>query len=622
MTTRTGKISVETSDILPIIKKWLYSEHDIFLRELVSNGSDAITKREVLFRGKNVEIPEGKVILSVNETEKTLTISDNGIGMTEAEVEKYIAQVAFSGAKEFMDKMQKAGIEQQNDIIGKFGLGFYSSFMVSDRVVVDTLSAEAGAKAVQWSCDGSETYEFSNSARTEVGTSITLYLNAESEEFLAHQKVLSTLKNYCDFMPYPIEVVDVKKTDDKPSIVNETKPLWTQDPSSLKPEDYKEFYKKLFPFDPEPLFWLHLNVEHPFELKGILYFPKLNPNKPVNESHIRLYCRQVFVSDNVKNIIPEFLGLLKGTLDSHDIPLNVSRSALQGDPNIRKISNYVVKKVAESLRKLYQSDREEYEKIWNDIGLFVKYGSISDAKFDESIRAQVLLKSSNEKFMTIEEVQAAVPAELKEIFKDTIIYAEQGKFDPTLLKTVTEKGLSVILTDSYIDPHFTQHLEAQPLKDQKIQFLALEEAVEKIIGETATSPEDIKVKDFFAQTLEAEKNDNLEVETKKLQNSATAAYFKVDQQMKRFQQMTRTMGQTDFTMPLKKTFIVNTSHPLIQNALKLSETKDQKKVAEKICHHVFDLATLSSEGLDSAARETFVTRSQELMSELSSQFLK
>lgn len=362
MSERKGQIKVSTGDIFPIIKKWLYSEHDIFLRELVANATDAITKRGALGRTQNQSIPVGKIEITTNKTNKTIKITDNGLGMSESDVEKYIAQLAFSGAEEFVQKMKDSG-EKTDDIIGKFGLGFYSVFMVSKKVEVDSLSMEEGAHATKWTCNGETDYTFSDSDKTDVGTTITLHINDENTEFLDDWKVSSTLRKFCDFMPVQITVIDEeakateKEVDGKKEMVapeatkiNETEPLWKRDPKDIKEDEYKEFYRKLFPMDQDPLFWVHLKVDHPFTLQGILYFPKINPNKPVHEHNIKLFCKQVFVSDNVKDIIPEFLGLLKGAMDSTDIPLNVSRSSLQGDPNIKKISNYIVKKVADALK--------------------------------------------------------------------------------------------------------------------------------------------------------------------------------------------------------------------------------------------------------------------------------
>lgn len=621
MTNRKGSISVKTNDIFPIIKKWLYSEHDIFIRELVSNASDAITKRQTIARSQGYETPEGTIKIEVDKTNKIITIEDNGIGMTEAEVEKYIAQLAFSGAEEFVQKMKDMGnTSTKDEIIGKFGLGFYSAFMVAQKVEVESLSMTPGAVPTKWTCQGDTDYEFSNSAKTEVGTKITLHIGSDGEEFLDKWKLHETLTHYCDFMPYKISLKDVNEKDATEEIVNETEPLWKKEPSSLKDEDYKAFYKKMFPMEPEPLFWLHLNVDHPFTLQGILFFPKLNPNKPLQENGIKLYSKQVFVSDNVKNVVPDFLALLKGAIDSVDIPLNVSRSALQGDPNIKKISNYIIKKVSESLKKLFNTDRERYEKAWEDIGLFVKYGCMQDEKFDEVMRKFVLFKNTEGKLVTLEEYQASIPEIYKEKLKDTYVYFEKNLSDESLRKQLIAEGVNVIETDQYIDPHFMQHTEYKKLGEQNFKFTAIDSIIETLLETSETTPEDIKIKDFFKQVLVGDNKDlegKLDVEVKSLKNASSSAYFKVDENMKRFQQMTKSMGQTSFAMPLKKTLIVNPRNALIQNALKIWEKGEKKELAEKICHHVQDLASLSSEGLTSEEKEKFVTRSQSLVQELS-----
>lgn len=639
MTTRKGTISVNTNDIFPIIKKWLYSEHDIFVRELVSNACDAITKRNTLAAGSGEETVTGKVTVTIDEEKKTITFSDNGLGMSEEEVEKYIAQLAFSGAQEFVEKMKESETTK-DEIIGKFGLGFYSAFMVAEKVEVQSLSMNKGAKATKWVCEGDTDYEFSKSDKSEVGTDITLYINEESKDFLQSYKLRSTLTNYCDFMPYPIELKDLKEIkrveeenakaqkeeDKKPlpyDIINDTQPLWKKDPSTLKDEDYKGFYRKMFPMDPEPLFWLHLNVDHPFTLQGILFFPKLDPNKPMKENNIRLYSKQVFVSDNVKNVIPEFLSLLKGAIDSNDIPLNVSRSALQGDPNIKKIANYIVKKVAESLKKLYKNERERYESTWADIGLFVKYGVVSDTKFDDLMRDKVLFKNSEEKYMTLNEYQKSAPEKYKEKMKGKVVYFEEGKSDLGLREHLLSEGVHAVTTDNYIDPHFMQHVEMQKKGDEEYKFMLVDNAMEEILEAENTSDSDLKIKDFFSEVLIGKENEEdkdkpkeLEIEVKNFKNSSGAAYFKVDEQMKRFAQMTKSMGQSNFNMPIKKTLVLNPSHSLVSNAFKLWES-DKKELASKIVHHVSDLAAISGEGLDDQKRKEFVSRSQELVSELS-----
>ena len=633
MSVKKGNISVNTSDIFPIIKKWLYSEHDIFVRELVSNASDAITKRSTMARTTGAETPAGRITVSIDKSANTITINDNGIGMTEEEVEKYIAQLAFSGAEEFVQKMKDKG-EDTEDIIGKFGLGFFSAFMVADKVEVETLSMNKGAKPTKWISEGETEYEFHDSSKSDIGTTITLHINDESKDFLESWKLRQTLKQYCDFMPYPIELIDLnenarieaenakaEKEEDKKAIsqdiINDTNPLWKKDPSTLKDEDYINFYKKLYPMDDQPLFWLHLNVDHPFTLQGILYFPKINPNKPVNDNNIKLYSKQVFVSDNVKNVIPEFLSLLKGAIDSVDIPLNVSRSALQGDPNIKKISNYIIKKVAESLKKLEKTDRKKYEDVWSDIQLFVKYGVISDTKFDDIMRDRVLYQNSEEKLITLAEYKENIPADYKEKVGDKVITFEDGVSNQDLREQLLAEGIQTIKTDSYIDPHFTQHVEMQKKGDNEYKFTSVDSAIEEILETQNASEEDVKIGDAFKGVLVKGDDKNYEIEVKNIKGSKSAAYFKVDESMKRFAQMTKSMGQGNFDMPIKKTLVVNPANGLVKNAFKLLENKDKKVLGEKICFHIQDLASISGEGLDDKQRADFVTRSQELVSELS-----
>jgi len=626
MTTRTGKISVKTSDIFPIIKKWLYSEHDIFLRELVANATDAITKRATLGRTRNEKIPAGEISVSVNKGDKVIRISDNGIGMTEAEVEKYIAQLAFSGAEEFVKKIEKAG-EKEEEIIGKFGLGFYSSFMVASKVEVETLSMEEGAKPTKWTCEGDTDYSFSDSDKKEVGTTITLHVNKDGEEFIDSWKVTNTLQKFCDYMPYKILVEDVEnktRENDKgeiepvePTIINETKPLWKREPKEVKEEEYRDFYKKMFPMEQDPLFWVHLKIDHPFTLEGILYFPKINKNKPFNESNIKLYCKQVFVSDNVKDIIPDFLSLLKGVIDSTDIPLNVSRSSLQGDPNIKKVSNYVVKKVGDALKTLFKKDRVRFETIWADIGLFVKYGCISEAKFDELMRSMVIFKNSADKYSTLEEYRSSIPKEYSEKMKDLVLYFEEGVSDLSLKNHLWEKGIGVINTDGHIDPHFMQHVETQKKGDVNYRFSSVDSEFGNILESENVLEEDMKVKDLFSKMLfgEQKEEEKTEVVLEKLKDSSAPAYYKVDEQMRRFSKMAESMGGTE-KFPIKKILVVNPANPLIQNALKIHEKGKHEGLVDKLCHHVEDLAHISSGGLSNEERDSFVKRSQDLLKEL------
>lgn len=634
---KKGNISVNTTDIFPIIKKWLYSEHDIFVRELVSNASDAIAKRKTLARTNNLEMPEPKINVVVDKESKTIVIEDNGIGMSADEIEKYIAQLAFSGAEEFVQKMKDVGDDATKDeIIGKFGLGFYSAFMVADKVEIDSLSYVEGAKAVKWTCSGDTEYDMADSDRTQVGTKITLHINEESKDFLENYKLRATLSQYCDFMPHPIELVDLeankrieaenakaqKEEDKKPiphDIINQTQPLWKQDPSSVTDEEYKRFFSQMYPMEQAPLFWLHLNVDHPFTLQGILFFPKFNPNKPVAENNIKLYCKQVFVSDNVKNIVPDFLGLLKGAIDSSDIPLNVSRSSLQGDPNIKKISNYIIKKVAESLKKLFKNDRARYEQVWEDIALFVKYGCVSDTKFDELMREYVLFKNSQGKLITLKEFKESVPAELKDKVENKIIYFEKDQADTSLIKQLDEVGIHALSTDQMIDPHFIQHSEMHKVGDDTIAWASVDAEYENLVGSENLDENDTQIKEMFENFIvgEDKEKSNWSIEVKKLKNAISPAYIKIDHSMKRFQQMTKSMGQGDFNIPLKKTLVLNPNNALIKNAFKLWQNEAKKDLAQKICFYVQDLASISSEGLEQEQKEVFVERAQNLLTELS-----
>lgn len=647
MSERKGQISVDTADVFPIIKKWLYSEHDIFIRELVANSTDAITKRATLARTMNQEIPVGKINVLVNKSAKTIKIIDNGLGMTEEEVEKYIAKLAFSGAEEFVKKMEEQKAESNADIIGKFGLGFYSAFMVANKVEIDSLSMNEGAKPVHWTCEGETEYVFSDSEKKEVGTTITLHINSESEEFLSEFQLSQTLRKFCDFMPYTISVLDDEKKPEKPrkddgsideeavevaptpTVVNETNPIWKRDPSELKDEDYIRFFQQLYPAEGDPLFWIHLNVDHPFTLEGVLFFPKINPNRPFSEHNIKLYCRQVFVSDNVKNVIPDFLGLLKGVIDSTDIPLNVSRSSLQGDPNVKKISNYIVKKVADALKKLFKTDREKYETIWQDISTIVKYGCITDEKFDSVMRSFVLFKNSENKLVTLDEYRESIPKEYEEKMKDLFLYFDKDKSDWSLRSQLLTQGIHALETDDHIDPHFMQNVEMKKHNDQVVRFSSVDAEFGKLMTTENITEEDIKVKDLFLKFLGTENNESKEqnvpavtkagheVEIEKIPNS-TPAYFKVDEQTKRFNKMAQQFGNGHQGFPIKKTLVLNPANELIKNALKIHTSGKNEELVGKICHHVEDLATISSEGLKNEEKDGFVKRSQELISELTS----
>jgi molecular chaperone HtpG len=489
--------------------------------------------------------------------------------------------------------------------------------MVAEKVEVESLSWVPGSQPTKWTCHGDTDYEFSESAKTDVGTTITLHISTDGEEFLDHWKLKETLTHYCDFMPYAITLQDAEKAEG-PEQINDTTPLWKKDPTTLKDEDYKEFFRKMFPYDEEPLFWLHLNVDHPFTLQGVLYFPKINKAKPIQENGIKLYSKQVFVSDNVKNVVPDFLGLLKGAIDSVDIPLNVSRSALQGDPNIKKISNYIIKKVAESLKKLFNSDRERYENVWEDIGLFVKYGCMQDTKFDEVMRKLVLFRNSDGKLVTLEEYQASIPETYKEKLKNKYITFDKATGDESLRKQLLAEGVQVLEIDNYIDPHFTQHAEMKKLGEEEYKFTSVDTEVENLLQSGETTADDMKVKEFFEKVLVNDTTKaTLDVDVKSLKGSTSSAYFKIDEQMKRFREMTKSMGNTAFSLPIKKTLVVNPQNALVKNALKIWEKGEKKDLAEKIAYYVQDLASLSSEGLTPEEKDKFVGRSQNLVQELS-----
>lgn len=631
MTTQKGKISVQTEDIFPIIKKWLYSEHDIFLRELVANACDAITKRQVQGRSTNLVTPEGKIEVKVDQEQKTLTISDNGIGMSAEEVEKYIAQLAFSGAKEFVEKLKDESKEDTDTIIGKFGLGFYSAFMVSDKVEIKTLSMNPNSKGVHWTCEGQTDYTLDEISLKEVGTEIILHINEESKDFLETWKVRSSLKKHCPFMPYPINLIDAvyqrntleenlkaqKEEDKKPlldDIINNTKPIWNRSPQELKDDDYINFFKELYPMESEPLFWIHLNVDHPFNLQGVLYFPKIDKQKPVTEKNLRLYARQVFVSDNVKDIIPEFLGLLKGAIDSPDIPLNVSRSSLQGDPNIKKISNYIVKKVAESLKKLFKTEREKYENIWEHISLFVKYGIITDQKFAELTKTYLLFENQEEKLITLEEYKDTVPKEFQGKLKNKVLTFQESQKNAPLLVSFKEKLIPCLKLDDYLDTHLTQNLEMSSMGDEehKIQFFSIDQEYENLFESSQEVSEEMK--SLFETALDSKNQEHFTIEFKGFDNLSWPAYIKQDQQMKRFKQMSQSMGQqNDFKIP--QTLVVNPKHPLVAKTLQLWQN-NEKELASELIHQINDLSLLSLGELNPEQLNQFMARTQKLMLEV------
>lgn len=600
-----GTISVNTENIFPIIKKFLYSDHDIFLRELVSNAVDATQKIQKLasIGEYKEELGETKVKVVLDEKEKTITISDSGIGMTAEEIKKYINQIAFSGATEFVEKFK--GIDDANQIIGKFGLGFYSAFMVADKVDIITKSYQPDTEAAKWSCTGTTDFEISKVEKKERGTDIVLHVNEESKEYLEKFKVKQILDRYCKFLPIEVEYDG--------NIINSTEPIWTKSPNDLKDEDYMKFYKELYPMSEDPLFWIHLNVDYPFNLTGILYFPKVKNDITLHKDKIQLYSRQVFITDEVKEIVPEFLTLMHGVIDSPDIPLNVSRSYLQSDSNVKKINNYITKKVAEKLADLFKNDREGYEKKWESIGLFVKYGMISDDKFYDRAQKIGLLKNMDGKFFTFDEyLDHIAPNQTDKDGNRVIIYTnDKGKQD-AYIQSALKKDYDVVHFDNIIDNHFIGTLEQ---KLEKVSVKRVDADVSnKLIdkGENLESvlskDEETKIKEIYKKAIG---DDKLEPEVAALSAEEMPVTITLPEFMRRMQEMAELQGMMGGgAMPEAKTVTINGNHSI--NAKILAETDEEKQKA--IAKQAYDLAMLSNGKLTGAALTEFVNRSVSMIS--------
>ena len=622
-----GTISIHTENIFPIIKKFLYSDHEIFLREFVSNAVDATQKLKRLssLGQVNGEVGELRVEIAFDEAKKTITISDNGIGMTADEIKKYINQIAFSGATEFMEKFKEAN--DANEIIGRFGLGFYSAFMVADRVDIETLSYQEGAEPARWTCDGSTEFELSEGSLTERGTEITLHINADSEEFLSKYRLQEILDKYCRFLPVPIifgtkteEEPDGEDEEGKPkyksvelpNVINDTNPIWTKSPIDLKDEDYLEFYKQLYPFSEEPLFWIHLNVDYPFNLTGVLYFPKVKNEFDFQRNKIKLYSRQVFITDEVKDIVPEFLMLLHGVIDSPDIPLNVSRSFLQADSNVKKINTYITKKVADKLAELFKNDRAGYEEKWPDIGLFVKYGIVSDEKFYEKAKDFVLLTNTEKKNFTLAEYKDKVAAEQTD--KDgrlTYLYTTDPQKQDAFIQSANKKGYDILLMNSPIDNHFISALE------QKLEKTSLKrvdsDVADKLIKKDDNPPHILSeeqsklVKDIFDKAIN---RPAYKVELESLNPDELPVTVTMDEFMRRMKEMAQMGGGMGFygSMPDNYKVVINANHKLISKILESPE-EGQSQLAKQ----AFDLALLSQGLLTGAELTEFVNRSVNLI---------
>ena len=602
-----GNISVNSENIFPIIKKWLYSDKDIFLRELVSNGCDAITKLKKLSNIGEAKIGEDeklKVEVIVDKEAKTLTISDNGIGMTAEEIDKYITQIAFSGASDFLEKYKEEN-EKDGGIIGHFGLGFYSAFMPSTSVLIDSLSYKEGAKPAKWFCDGSMEYEMTEGERTERGTTITLFIAEDSKEFLEEYTLRQILNKYCAFLPvevYLTVVGEEEKEEIKP--INDTMPLWAKSPKDCTDEEYKQFYTKVFMDFNEPLFWIHLNVDFPFNLKGILYFPKLNHEFATNEGQIKLYNNQVFVADNVKEVIPEFLMLLKGTIDCPDLPLNVSRSFLQNDGYVKKISAHITKKVADKLCELFKKERESFSLYWEDINMFIKYGCIRDEKFYEKVKDIMIYKDIDGNYLTLSEY-------IGEKEDKTVYYVSDEAQQAQYVKMLKEQGINAVYLPAMIDTHFMSFIES---KEQGVRFMR----VDSKISDELTNNEEISEETTNLLTEKFKKQlgkEELKVEVKAFRDTAVPAIMTLSEESRRMQEIYKSYGQQFAGMAGMfnddYTLVLNSSNGLIKKLDTVDE--DMQKL---VCEHIYDMAMLCNKPLDAESMTKFVERSNTILEKL------
>ena len=656
-----GNLSINSENLFPIIKKWLYSDHDIFFRELISNGCDAVTKVQKLEVMGEYQLQEGekfRVDVIVNPEEKTLKFIDNGIGMTADEVKEYITQIAFSGATDFLEKYKDKTNEDQ--IIGHFGLGFYSAFMVADKVTIDTLSYQEGAEPVFWECDGDSEYSMSKGSRTTRGTEITLYLNEDSYEFSNEYRAREVITKYCSFMPVEIylskeggeqeyqtiekdelreddviaeTIVEEEKTEEKenengeketvvvsprterykinkrPSLMNDIHPLWTKHPNDCTDEEYKEFYRSVFHDYKEPLFWIHLNMDYPFNLKGILYFPKINMEYESIEGTIKLYNNQVFIADNIKEVIPEFLMLLKGVIDCPDLPLNVSRSALQNDGFVKKISDYITKKVADKLSGMCKTDRESYEKYWDDINPFIKFGCIKDDKFNEKMKDYIIYKDLNGKYISLDEYLEAA----KDKHENQVFYVTDELQQSQYINMFKEQGLNAVILKNPIDQPFISRLE-EAMKEKNVKFRRIDTDLADVFKETASEDDkkvleedQTKLTDIFKKALGVEA---LDVKVEKLKNADTSAMITLSEDMRRMQDMMKMYGMSQGQMGTEgQTLVLNANNALVQYLLNNPEGEH----VNMFCQQIYDLALLSHCPLSAEAMTKFVARSNEIL---------
>ena len=623
-----GKIGVTTENIFPVIKQFLYSDHEIFLRELIANAVDATQKMKALassgdFKG---ELGELKVSVELDEKKKVLRIIDRGIGMTEEEVDKYINQIAFSSAGEFLEKYK----DQIGSIIGHFGLGFYSAFMVASKVTIDTLSWKEGAKAVRWTCDGSPEYSIEESDKSDRGSVITLYLDKDSDEYASKGRIEQLLGKYCKFMPVP--VVFGKKTEwkdgksvetDEDNVINNVEPIWTKAPADLKDEDYLKFYRELYPMEEDPMFWIHLNVDYPFTLTGVLYFPKIKERMAINKNKIQLYCNQMFVTDHVDNIVPDFLTLLHGVIDSPDIPLNVSRSYLQSDANVKKISTYITRKVADRLEEIFKIEREQYEQKWDNIKLFIEYGMLSEEKFCERAMKFALLKNTDGKYFSLEDYRKAIePAQTDKDKNVVYLYATKPEEQYSFIEAAKNMGYDVLLMDCELDSHFVNLLETK-LEHTRFARVDSDSPANLIPKEDEVKPEmsddDKKVLDEMFKAVLPQGNDYL-VEARNLGENGAAVLITQNEFMRRYREMSSIGGGMNFygSMPESYNIIVNMQNPLVARIW--GEKKEAADTAaadfaggNELLHQVVDLALLGNGMLKGKALADFIARSEKLL---------
>lgn len=622
-----GNISVDSENLFPIIKKWLYSDKDIFLRELVSNGCDAVTKLKKLASIGEAQIDESekfKVTVSIFKDAKKLVISDNGIGMTAEEIDKYINQIAFSGASDFLSKYKEED-DKGSQIIGHFGLGFYSAFMVADSVEIDSLSYQDGAKAAKWTCDGSMEFDLTDGDRTERGTTITLNIAEDSKEFLEESTIRQILHKYCAFLPIEIYVEvpedkhedhcdcghdhDHEHEDDTPSEpkpINNTTPLWMKKPSECTDEEYKEFYRNVFMDFNEPLFWIHLNVDYPFNLKGILYFPKINHEFAGQEGQIKLYNNQVFVADNVKEVIPEFLMLLKGVIDCPDLPLNVSRSFLQNDGYVKKISSHITKKVADKLTSIYNNERENYEKYWDYINIFIKYGCLRDEKFYEKVKDVIIYKDIDGKYLTLDEYLDG--KEEKDVY-----YVSDPQTQSQYINMFKNQGLNAVVLPSMMDTHFISLVE---MKQTGVKFKRIDSAINDISDNTEKDDSAKEQEEKLIEKFKNEiKDDTLKIEVQSLKDDSIPAVILLGEQSRRMQEMYKAYGQQMAGMADmfhdEFTLVLNSNNSLIK---KIDTLNDED--ANLVIDHVYDLAKISHSPLPAEQMTKFIERSNKLLEKL------